>query len=388
MMLSLSLVKTFFLIVFAMILTLEAFDSHRIPVLKLHSVSNNSNWIGNSSISIPVNSFKWQIKLLNIFGYKTVFLNELHNLRAEKKKTNNIIALTFDDGYLDNWVNVYPILKESGHKATIYVSAQWIDSSENSGDKGYLNINKLKILQNSGVIDIQSHAVTHDRIFKNETITHFVHPHAPYKKPFKDVFLKNNPQKKINWFNEKMTLPMGFPIFSLGESLEVKEFIPDSKLIDGLTALASENKFFENNDWFTRLEEKAKSYKSLGIYETEEEQKKRYITELSDSKKILENILQKQVSHLAWPRTKWCKESETLALANGYLTTTAFSGDHNSYKNLHQLERVAISPLGNTFLDTLSFILEIQVFNGHYFFWPVLWVLHRFAKSYNKGSST
>ena len=40
----------------------------------------------------------------------------------KKKNSNKFIALTFDDGYIDNYTIAYPMLKELGIPFTVYVS--------------------------------------------------------------------------------------------------------------------------------------------------------------------------------------------------------------------------------------------------------------------------
>ena len=37
------------------------------------------------------------------------------------------MAITFDDGFLDNWVYAYPILKKYGHHAVIWMSTDFVD---------------------------------------------------------------------------------------------------------------------------------------------------------------------------------------------------------------------------------------------------------------------
>ena len=45
---------------------------------------------------------------------------------------DNRVVLTFDDGYLDNWVAVMPLLRKYGQKAIIFMSTDFIDPTSQS----------------------------------------------------------------------------------------------------------------------------------------------------------------------------------------------------------------------------------------------------------------
>jgi peptidoglycan/xylan/chitin deacetylase (PgdA/CDA1 family) len=61
--------------------------------------------------------------------YKVVSLSELLKGLAEKS-TEPILAITFDDGYQDNYDNAFPILERYGLPATIFLTTGTIDSRE------------------------------------------------------------------------------------------------------------------------------------------------------------------------------------------------------------------------------------------------------------------
>ncbi len=60
--------------------------------------------------------FRKQIEYLVQKGYKFVTLSELFFDNDEKK-----IAITFDDGYLNNYQYAFPILQEFGAVATVFI---------------------------------------------------------------------------------------------------------------------------------------------------------------------------------------------------------------------------------------------------------------------------
>lgn len=67
----------------------------------------------------------------------------------------NLIAVTFDDGYKDNLTVALPLLEKYNLPATIFVSAGFI------GEEGYLTGEDLKILAAHPLITIGSHALWH-----------------------------------------------------------------------------------------------------------------------------------------------------------------------------------------------------------------------------------
>ena len=64
------------------------------------------------------------------------------------------IVITFDDGYEDNYLNAYPILKRYGFKGTVFVVGNYIDHS------GYLSTQQIKEMISSGW-NIEGHTSNH-----------------------------------------------------------------------------------------------------------------------------------------------------------------------------------------------------------------------------------
>lgn len=67
------------------------------------------------------------MQLLKDNGYRTVTFKELaedHLLTKRFDKGNKFVVLTFDDGYEDNYRVMFPILKEFGAKAVIFLLSE------------------------------------------------------------------------------------------------------------------------------------------------------------------------------------------------------------------------------------------------------------------------
>lgn len=122
-----------------------------VPILMYHSISNNSASEGLTALRITQDSFNDQMKYLKDNGYYTLTMDEINDFITKNKPIpEKSVALTFDDGYEDNYTNVYPVLKQYGFKATIFVVASSVDKNSE-----YLTSAQLKEMQSNG-IDIES----------------------------------------------------------------------------------------------------------------------------------------------------------------------------------------------------------------------------------------
>ena len=84
----------------------------------------------NPSICISKNLFHKQIEFL-VESTKILSLNEFIQLVLNKKNLADRTALlTFDDGYLDNYENAFPVLKYYGVPATIFLTSGMIESEK------------------------------------------------------------------------------------------------------------------------------------------------------------------------------------------------------------------------------------------------------------------
>ncbi len=126
-----------------------------IPVLMYHSIGYEK---GNT-VRLPKEKFKAQMKYLKDKGYVTLSLDQAYDFFVSNKSVpEKALVLTFDDGYLDNYVEAFPILKELDFKATIFIITDLVGKVP-----GYMNIEQLKELQ-ANKIDIESHTVFHENL--------------------------------------------------------------------------------------------------------------------------------------------------------------------------------------------------------------------------------
>ena len=88
-----------------------------VPVLNYHQVNDEKH----SALTLHVDQFREQMEYLHNQGYNTITLDQLYDyLENGSELPNKPIVITFDDGYVDNYNNALPILKEYNMKATLF----------------------------------------------------------------------------------------------------------------------------------------------------------------------------------------------------------------------------------------------------------------------------
>jgi len=82
-----------------------------VPILAYHQIAKTSPEEDRLRFVVPPETFESQMRYLHDHGYTTVALDELAEGENKKKDSRKLIAITFHDGYLDNYTNAFPILK-------------------------------------------------------------------------------------------------------------------------------------------------------------------------------------------------------------------------------------------------------------------------------------
>ncbi|MHA2230902.1 MAG: polysaccharide deacetylase family protein, partial [Candidatus Hodarchaeales archaeon] len=89
------------------------------------------------------------------------------SIRQSKSLSHKTIVLTFDDGFKNFYNSAYPVLKEFGYQATVFLvpgylgkSSQWNDGLSRLPVLDLLNWDQVKELSDDG-IDFGAHTMTH-----------------------------------------------------------------------------------------------------------------------------------------------------------------------------------------------------------------------------------
>ena len=100
-----------------------------LPVLNYHNISTGNNFDWHH---VTTGQLRKQFEYLNKKGYTSVFISEvLEHVEQKKPLPAKPVMITLDDGYRDNYTNLYPLLKEYNIKANIFLVAGFIQSPDN-----------------------------------------------------------------------------------------------------------------------------------------------------------------------------------------------------------------------------------------------------------------
>jgi len=366
--------------------------SKPVPVFMYHTVGvKHNDWLWNY-LTIDYQLFDRQMATLKSLGCNTVSLSELYDyMNNGALLPKNAFVLTFDDGYADNWVAAAPILKKYGFKGTVYVNPEFVEKSDKvrptledvwSGKiavdelqwKGFLSWAEMKEMEKQGVLEIQSHAMSHTWYFCEDEVVDFQHPGDEY------IWMNWNqyPDKKYNYMSEdpEQYKNYGAPIYRYGKSLEIRRFFPDQKIGDSLVNYVNNNGgsdyFKKNSNWKNDLLKKYAELKgngNKGRVESDEEYDKRINYELQESKNTLEKNLGKKIEFLCWPGGGYKPNTVEKALKI-YKSVTLGSRDQTKKKNIPGDSPDTIKRIGAPYVTKTSQAdsLDIEYLGGYYLY--------------------
>jgi peptidoglycan/xylan/chitin deacetylase (PgdA/CDA1 family) len=139
---------------------------YAVPILMYHSISSADKKplmvIGHpSNMKLRLNvvspeSFGKQMEFLMDHGYQVISLDEyVQGRRDGKKFSHKTVVITFDDGYVDNYTNAFPILKKYHIPATIFLISDYVGKNPD-----LLNWSQVKEMDSNG-ISFGSHTRRH-----------------------------------------------------------------------------------------------------------------------------------------------------------------------------------------------------------------------------------
>jgi peptidoglycan/xylan/chitin deacetylase (PgdA/CDA1 family) len=133
--------------------------SVRVPILMYHYVEHvkDKNDTIRQGLNIYPETLKAQIETLKDAGYMFVTPSDLGKVlegKAEKFPQKTVI-LSFDDGYMDFYTDVFPILKEENVKAIAYIVPDFLDRPN------FMFTFQLKEVAKSPLVEIGAHTMDH-----------------------------------------------------------------------------------------------------------------------------------------------------------------------------------------------------------------------------------
>lgn len=317
-----------------------------LPVLMYHYISRYPN-----SIAVSPDLFTEHCEMLAKNGWRGISLAEAERyLLAGEDLPPKSCLITFDDGYLDNYVYAWPILQKYGHCGTVFavsgrigtedvlrptVTDVWngkiqqqdlprVDEPFVPHENGYetredlfMNWAEAREMEKSGVMAVASHTLGHQGVFINDD--------------YQGFFL---PSRAGRTFHTPDPFFWGLPRFVMGPGLLERAFLPDPDLTAKIRALVPQNEreaflFAADERNINALETLVANCKHLGRMETDEEMAERMQKELCHGKTILEEGLGHQVISHCWPWGAYNERSLAIAQEAGFtvMFTTAMGAN-------------------------------------------------------------
>lgn len=151
-----------------------------VPVLAYHHVNVHKG----DMVTVLPEVFERQMRFLRDAGYRTLSTWELLSyINGEISLDEKAVMITFDDGWLDNYVHAFPVLRKYNINATVFITTDWIErASENTldlneripdhkesfslidrneGHRVLLNWELVREMSGSGLVEFHSHTKSH-----------------------------------------------------------------------------------------------------------------------------------------------------------------------------------------------------------------------------------
>lgn len=148
-----------------------------LPILMYHHVGP-----APGLVTISPAIFREQIAALAAAGWQSVGTAELEAFYAGQPLPPKSLLISFDDGYLDNWLHAHPVLQEYGMKAVLFVVTGWIGDgpvrsrgdcpdhreckrriAAGETDSVMLRWSEIDAMRAAGSFEFHSHTHTHTR---------------------------------------------------------------------------------------------------------------------------------------------------------------------------------------------------------------------------------
>jgi len=269
----------------------------------------------------------------------------------EEKGSSPRAAITFDDGYADNFIYVYPILKKMGVPAHLFIAVDRVGSGGVrrtlfdywSGKVSFGELQKPLSMFESHVAylrgDRRDYLTWEELSVMKDVFTFGSHGLRHLREPVSDEILDFYDGENFHWeyflFGEPQ---VGTPRFKTKSSLSSPLFKVNPEVIEFCRS------FPKDEDWKEQLrEELNRNFKSLGNFETEKEAEIRIERELMASKEQIEEKLGVKVDTFSWPFGHFSSFSEEIAKRHfKYIFTTKRGVIREGFKP-YRLPRI---PLG------------------------------------------
>jgi len=152
------------ILVLLLIIQVARYMDGRLRVLMYHKVSADGK---KDFLTITSDDLEAQFQYLQREGYNPILFSDLVSYTVSKKALpSRPVLITFDDGYRDNFTNMYPLLAKYNMKANIFLVSSWVRdgkqatrSATKEGEE-YLRVTDIAAM-NPAEVEFGLHSLDH-----------------------------------------------------------------------------------------------------------------------------------------------------------------------------------------------------------------------------------
>lgn len=139
----------------------------RVPILMYHYVGPLPPGADQYRVNLTISTdlFRAHLQYLADEGYTTISLADLERaLREGAELPERPVILTFDDGHIDHYTNVFPALQEFGQSGTFFLISGRVDAQ----DPAYISWEQAREMAEAGM-SMQAHTKHHPDLRERDT---------------------------------------------------------------------------------------------------------------------------------------------------------------------------------------------------------------------------
>lgn len=291
-----------------------------LPILMYHGINRYKH-----RLCVSPELFEEHCRSLVEAGWRGISLEEVQNYYLNKKPLpKKSVLITFDDGYLDNYVYAEPILRKYGHHGVIFPVLAELDENnlqrptmedlEKNPDRvselpnihgrhviirhgrrvtgqNFCTWAELRHMHQQGNLQAAPHSLRHNRVITSLDYTWHYHPNMPVNGYFSAT---------------PYDTPWGFPAFSLGHYLADRNYIIKQELFELVQRLVPQEAkaakaFLANKENIQHLHKAITELGPLGTLESKEECRTRLHEEFVACRDIFMERLDETPKSFCWP---------------------------------------------------------------------------------------
>lgn len=310
-----------------------------VPILIYHSINEPRYEHVWGVLSLPVPVFEAQMAHIRRAGMTPITLDDVvRGIADPSTLPERPVAVTFDDGYLDNWLFATPILERYEIQATLFPPTSFVDRSGgvrpragvHPGDPAsyaFMTYDELRAMESTGLVRVESHSATHAEIVSGPEILDFHHPGAdPYW-----LYWQIYPERMPGWLttDHRREIPLGTPVHRHGYAMVERRWTHPQEQVEACRAhvrAGGGERFFDRPGWREELHRVAREaappdWDDPARLESPRDYRDRVLRDLTESREELEREMGHPVRFLCWPCGLFDDTVRAWAHEAGYVAT-------------------------------------------------------------------